>query len=78
MQGLANTLNEPAQQLYRKVLRDSIFRLLNEVDFPGKEAQAGRTWVQQPGRSIHDLERLKERCLERLKEVRGDSRIKSA
>lgn len=78
MLDLADKLNEPGQRLYRTALRDTCFRLLNSVELPGKEAQAGRAWLQAPGRTTRDMERLRERTLERLREVRADQALKAA
>jgi len=78
MTGLAAILNEPGQQLYRTALRNSIFRLLDDEDFPAEEAQAGRTWVEASGRSTQALERLMDRCIERLREVREDKLLNPA
>lgn len=57
--------------VYRASLRKAIHRLLNDVDMPGKEAIAGRAWMESQTRSTADLERLKARTLERLAERRG-------
>lgn len=70
MTSLEENLNPAAAQLYRTALRASLFRLLNDVDFPGQLAQQGRAWLQAERRSTLDLERFKERCVQVLREIR--------
>jgi hypothetical protein len=71
MTGLSEKLNPPARDVYRSTLRDTCFRLLNDVDMPGKLAQKGRTWLQSARREIPELERFKERILEVTQENRN-------
>jgi hypothetical protein len=72
MTGLADKLNDKGAQLYRTSVRNACLRLLNSEDMPPDEAQAGRAWLEQPGRTIRDFERLKVRTIDRLREVRND------
>ncbi len=77
MTGFAHTLNDPADALMRTALRDAISRLLNNLDFPGKQAQAGRKWLEQPGRSVQQLSAMKDRTLEVLQEARSTKQLKA-
>lgn len=78
MTGLADKLNDKGAQLYRISVRNLCLRLLADEDLPAEEAQAGRAWLEQPGRTTRDIERLKDRTLDRLREVRQDYLFKAA
>jgi hypothetical protein len=72
MTGLADKLNDKGAQLYRTSVRNLCLRPLASEDMPADEAKAGRVWLEQPGRTTHDIERLKDRTIDRLREVRND------
>jgi hypothetical protein len=72
MVGLTAYLNSAAAQLYHTSLHATCLRLLATDELPTEQARAGRAWLEKPGRTTYDIERFRERLIERLREVRDD------
>jgi hypothetical protein len=78
MVGLATYLNSAAAQVYDALLRKACLGLLDTGKLPVDQAQAGRDWLQKPNLTTYDIERFRERLLERLREVRDDNDLNAA
>ena len=78
MNGLADKLNDKGAQLYRTSIRNLCLRLLADEAMPAAEAEAGRAWLEEPNRTTRDIERLKDRTIDLLREMRNDHPRKAA
>lgn len=78
MVGLATYLNSAGAQVYHAMLQKTCLALLDTGKLPAEQAQAGRDWLEQPDRTTYDIERFRERLLERLREVRDDNDLPAA
>lgn len=53
-------LNENAARIYRQALRKSLLELLCDPDLPAEKVRPGQAWLEQPGRTLEELHKLKD------------------